>query len=375
MTHHVIQFARFVMAALVMTALAFVPISASVAAPSPAYRAADTGSIGIRLVDAPASAGNDPRAQLYIVDHLAPGTVTHRRIEVTNTTASTAHILLYPAAASIANGSFLGAAGHTPDDLSTWTSVSPGAPDVPAGGHVTATITISLPRDAAPGEQYGVVWAEARSAPIAGGGVIQVNRVGIRLYVSVGPGGPPAANFTIVSLTAIRASDGRPTVVASVRNTGGRALDMNGSLGLSGGPGGLSAGPFPAALGTSLAIGQTEPVTIALDKQLPAGPWDARITLRSGLLERNAEATITFPAAGAAPSVITSSTRPGWLYPAIAGSVVLLLLVILVLLVVLWRRRRDEEEPPAEDTADEDIPDKENGGQTNDSGRHDQTDP
>ena len=49
MTHHVIQFARFVMAALVMTALAFVPISASVAAPSPAYRAADTGSIGIRF--------------------------------------------------------------------------------------------------------------------------------------------------------------------------------------------------------------------------------------------------------------------------------------------------------------------------------------
>ena len=362
MTHRCIQFARGVMAALVITGVTTVPTGASAAASGPAYRAADTGSIGIRLLDAPVSAGNDPRAQVYIVDHLAPGTIIHRRIEVTNTTASTAHILLYPAAASIANGSFLGAAGHTPNDLSTWTSVSPGAPDVPAGGHVTATVTISLPRDAAPGEQYGVVWAEARSAPIAGGGLIQVNRVGIRLYVSVGPGGPPAAKFTIVSLTAIRASDGRPTVQASVHNTGGRALDINGSLWLSGGPGGLSAGPFPAAPGTTLAIGQTEPVTIALDKQLPAGPWDARITLRSGLLERSAVATITFPAAGAAPSVITSSTRPGWLYPAIAGAVVLLLL-LLVILVVLWRRRRVEEEPPAQDTADEAIPDKENGAE------------
>jgi hypothetical protein len=382
-THRVTQFARGVLAALVITGVTTLPTGASAAASGPAYRATDNGSIGIRLVDVPASAGNDPRARLYIVDHLAPGTIIHRRVEVTNTTASTAHILLYAAAATIADGSFLGAAGHTPNDLSTWTSVSPGAPDVPARGHITATVTIALPHDAAPGEQYGVVWAEARSGPIAGGGVVQVNRVGIRLYVSVGPGGPPAADFTIVSLTAERAADGRPTVEASVHNTGGRALDLNGSLGLSAGPGGLSAGPFPASLGTTLAIGETEPVTITLDKQLPAGPWDAQITLRSGLLERIAEATITFPAAGAAPSVIASSTRPGWLDPAIVGSELLLLLVILALLVVLWRRRRVEEEPPAnntnDDIPDDDIPDGDipdgDGPQSNDPGRHIRTGP
>ena len=157
---------------------------------------------------------------------------------------------------------------------------------MPAGGKLTATVTISVPADAAPGEQYGVVWAEARSAPNAGGGVTQVSRVGIRLYVSVGPGGAPAADFTIDSLTAERSAAGEPTVVASVHNTGGRALDMNGTLDLRGGPGGLSAGPFPATLGTTLAIGATAPVTIALDKALPAGPWDAEIILRSGLVEK-----------------------------------------------------------------------------------------
>jgi hypothetical protein len=125
------------------------------------------------------------------------------------------------------------------------------------------------------------VCAEARSAPIDGGGVIQVSRVGIRLYLSVGPGGPPAANFTIDSLKARRSPDGRPLVVAMVHNTGGRALDMNGPLQLLAGPGGLSAGPFPATLGVTLAIGDTEPVTIPLDKQLPAGPWNAQITLHS----------------------------------------------------------------------------------------------
>jgi hypothetical protein len=170
--------------------------------------------------------------------------------------------------------------------------------------------------------------------------VTQVNRVGIRLYLSIGPGGPPAADFTIDSLTAIRSPEGVPMVLASVHNTGGRALDMSGTLELTAGPGGLSAGPFPADLGITLGVGDTEPVTIPLDKQLPAGPWDARITLRSGLLERRAEATITFPDAGAAPSVSTSSTRPGWLYPAIAALVILLLLGLVAQGLVLKAVRR-----------------------------------
>jgi hypothetical protein len=67
----------------------------------------------------------------------------------------------------------------------------------------------------------------------------------IRLYLSVGPGGAPAANFTIDSLTAKRTPDGHPTVLARVHNTGGRALDMNGTLRLVDGPGALDAGPYP----------------------------------------------------------------------------------------------------------------------------------
>jgi hypothetical protein len=328
-----VRLTRWILAALVFTVVVAAPASAST-------RVAAPGSIGLRLLDVPVTAHADPRAQIYIVDHLAPGTIIDRRIEISNTTASSADIVLYPAGATIANGSFLGAAGHTPNDLSTWTSVSPDASDVPAGGRLTATVTITVPSDAAPGEQYGVVWAETRSAPAAGGGVIQVNRVGIRLYLSVGPGGPPAANFTIESLTAERLPDGEPVVLATVHNTGGRALDMNGTLQLLGGPGELSAGPFPATLGTTLGIGDTEPVTIAVDKRIPAGPWDARITLHSGLLERSARATITFPDTGASPPVNIGSTRPGWLYPAIAGLVALGLGIAAQLTVPSRRRLR-----------------------------------
>jgi hypothetical protein len=184
-------------------------------------------------------------------------------------------------------------------------------------------VTVRVPSDAAPGEQYAVVWAEVRAAS-ASGGVTQVSRVGIRIYLSVGPGGPPAADFTIDALTAQRTSDGEPVVVATVHNIGGRALDMNGTLRLEDGPGGLSAGPFPATLGTTLAIGETEQVTIALDDQVPAGPWDARIELHSGLLDRTARATITFPASGSAPAATTTQPRPGWIAPAIVAAAVAL---------------------------------------------------
>lgn len=298
----------------------------------------DTGSIGIRLVDAPTASRDDPRARIYIVDHLKPGTVIKRRIEVSNTTHSSEALALYAAAASITKGSFLGAAAHTPNDLSTWTSVSPPKPVVPAGGKVTAMVTIAVPKDAAPGEQYGVVWAEARSAANVGG-VVQVSRVGIRLYVSVGPGGPPAADFTIDSLTAERSAEGLPMVVAAVRNTGGRALDMNGTLTLSDGPAGLSAGPFPASLGVTLGLDDTEPVSIALGKQLPAGPWLAQITLHSGLVERTATATITFPAAGTGADVQTKSGQPVWLY--LTGAGIALVLALIALYAILRRRPLD----------------------------------
>jgi hypothetical protein len=327
-----------VLGVLTLAVVVAAPLGASAAKVRRARSTAAPGSIGLRLVDGQAAAPDDPRASVYIVDHLAPGSVIRRHVEVSNTTTSTTHVVLYSAAASIANGAFVGAADRTPNELSSWTTVVPGALDVPAGGHRTAAATMTVPPDAAPGEQYGVVWAEARSTPTsASGGITQVSRVGIRVYLSVGPGGPPAADFTIESITATRPPHGRPLVVANVHNIGGRALDMSGTLRLLDGPGGLTAGPFPANLGVTLALGETEPVVIALDKRLPAGPWDARIALHSGFVHHTARTTIEFPDAGVVPS---GSDRPAWVYPAIAALALLLLGLTAVLVIPRGRRRR-----------------------------------
>jgi hypothetical protein len=301
---------------------------------------ASHGVIGIRLLDVPESSAADPRARLYVVDHLAPGTTISRRVEVSNTSDAAVEVLTYAAAATIDDGSFIGSDGRTENELSQWTTVSPGTRSLAAGAVATVVVTVAVPVDAAPAEYYGVVWAEARYASASGNGVVKVNRVGIRMYISVGPGADPAADFTITSLRASRSADGSPLVAATVVNTGGRALDISGSLMLTDGPGGLSAGPFDAKLGVTLAIGSTEDAQIALDARVPDGPWTASITLRSGLTERNAVAVIRFPTAGsAAPVTVEEGSSRGVEKSMLVAAALVGCVALVVLLAARWRRR------------------------------------
>ena len=304
---------------------------------------ADSG-LGIRLLDAPTARRDDPRARVYIVDFVHPGTTLTRHVEVSNGAAAPAHVSLYPDAAAVATGTFVVQAGHTPNELTSWMTVSPTSLDLPAHGIGTAAVTIAVPQDAAPGERYAVVLAEVQSAG-GGQGLLRTSRVGIRTYLSVGAGAEPASDFTVDSLTAARDQTGSPLVRAQVHNTGGRALDMRGTLDLSDGPGGLKAGPFTAQLGATLAPGDTQPVTVPLDKALPAGPWKARVSLRSGLLERSATATITFPtgAGTTAPPVHAKAVPLPKNFPllvAFAGGLVAAIALTLGASQLLRRRRK-----------------------------------
>lgn len=289
--------------------------------------------------------GLETAAMQYIVDHVAPGTTISRRVEVTNDTAETQEVQVYPAAASISDGNFQFGEGRAASELTTWTTVEPSTVSPPSGGESLATVTIAVPADASPGERYGVIWAELPAA-VPEGGIGAVNRVGVRIYLSVGEGGEPASDFAIASFEARRDAEANPMVAATVENTGSRALDLSGEMTLTNGPGGLSAGPFDATLGTTLGIGQTEPVLVTLEKALPNGPWDARIVLRSGMTEREATATITFPEAAetsSEPVATAVETDDGsLLLPIIIAVVVLLALFLLTFLLMRRRRSRQE---------------------------------
>ncbi|KJE23875.1 hypothetical protein FF36_01808 [Frankia torreyi] len=301
------------------------------------------GTFGIRLVEVTASLWKDPRARQYIVDHLNPGTTMRRQVEVVNNTDAPMRIELYPGAASLGESSFHFAEGRKPNELTTWVSLDRSAIEVGAHSREKAVVTVAVPRDASPGEHYGVLWAQAGSAAPKGSGFQMVNRVGIRMYLDIGPGGPPAAGFTIAALTASRLLDGRLAVGTEIHNTGGRALDMSGELTLTKGPGGLQAGPFRANLGTTIAPGEVSPVSFALDGQMPAGPWTATVTLHSGLVERTATAVIRFPdRRGASERVRVSgaSTRRVAVTSAIVTGGSLFGVGMLVMLARRWRRRR-----------------------------------
>lgn len=319
-------------------------LAATATMSGPALAQVPAETVGIRLVDAPANRADDPRAREYIVDHLAPGTTITRHVEVSNGTATTAVVQLYAAAASIKDGSFQFGDGRAANDLTSWTTLDPTTVSPPGGGVSQAAVTIAVPPDASPGERYAVLWAELPAAVPTGGGIAAVNRVGVRIYLSVGEGGEPASDFVITTLEASRDAELNPLVAATVQNTGGRALDLSGKLWLTNGPGGLSAGPFEAKLGTTLGLEQTEPVLVRLDRAIPAGPWDARIVLRSGTTEREATATITFPGRAATSSrpvaARASAGGGGQLLPILAGMAVLVGCALL-LLWLICRRRRD----------------------------------
>lgn len=323
-------------AALVAPLLVVIAVGSGVAAQE------DPGSIGIRLTDAPEDRRDDPRAQMYIVDHLAQGATITRHVEVQNTTAADVEVQLYVGAADITDGVFGFGEGRAENDITDWTTVTPSTVAVPAtDGAIEAQVTITVPDDATDGERYGVIWAEL---PGSGGSANIVNRVGVRIYLSVGEGEEPASDFTIDTLRAVRDDEGTPVVETTVTNTGGRALDLGGDLTLANGPGSLTAGPFAVEVGTTLGPGESAPARVELDPELPDGPWDATVTIRSGREERTAEATITFPSnPGESAEPVEASAAEG------ARKVLLPIAALAVLFVgaatafLFLRRRRSEE--------------------------------
>jgi hypothetical protein len=341
------------------TLIAGVAVGVLAAPVAAAPRVATPRGLTVRLLDEPTALRKDPRASVYVIDELRPGMTITRHVEVSNNTGQATDVSLYPAAATIAGGGFAIETGQAANQLTGWTRITPAVMPLASGASGVATVTIEVPTDATSGEGYEGLVAALPPLPTTGGLALE-NRVAIRVYLAVSSARAPlpASNFTIGSLQARRLSDGTPQVTATVTNTGGRALDLTGTLRLTDGPGGLSAGPYDTSGESTLAVAGSGQVSVRLAKAIPAGPWTARITVVSGLLTRVASATITFPsAAGTAAPPVRAHTVPltknrSVLIPVAGG---LIGLVAIGLLLVARRRRRRDEESAAEPVAAEPV--------------------
>lgn len=309
------------------------------ASPRGAAEAGDgQGSFSVRLVDVPASLVNDTRARHYIIDNLQPGAIIRRHVEVKNTSDEPAGVVLYPGSASIKHGSFIGTLGRRRTELTSWTSLGRTRLEVPAHSTASTSVTIRVSKDAAPGERYGVVWAQMSG--VHGPGVALVNRAGVRVYLSVGGHNPPPTKFGVDTMTAERDGAGRAIVRARVHNTGGRALDLGGTLNLTKVTGSINAGPYPVQLGTTLAPGQSESVTVPVTDQVANGPWKATLHLNSGLYEETYSARITFPDhAGHAPPARAHAVADGRSLAFYGGAAGLVLAGAILPVMVLRRRK------------------------------------
>ncbi|WP_291057534.1 hypothetical protein [Herbiconiux sp.] len=308
---------------------------------APASAGTDPGeaSIGIRLVDVPEATLDDPRARNYIVDNVVPGSTIQRRVEVSNEGGTAQTVTMYATSARIVDGEFTGDAEGSENELSSWTALSSQTLELEGGESSNVTVTIAVPADAAEGEQYAAVWAQVTKPAPDGSMLALASRAGVRLYVSVGPGNGPPADFTLGTLTAERSAEGMPRLVAVVTNTGGRAVDVSGTLTLTEGPGSMSAGPFSTANAVTIPPGGTHEVSIDLDPAIVAGPWTANLALTSGLLSRTATAEVTFPAEGVIAVETVDAGLPPWVLVA-GGAAAFSVVAAVVILLVVRRRSR-----------------------------------
>jgi uncharacterized protein (TIGR03382 family) len=318
---------------IIVSALVLGLATPATAAGAPAPAPAD--GIGIRLLDIPVATQDDPRARSYVVDRVQPGATITRRVQVQNGTSAPQSVRLYAGGAEIQGGAFVGLDGATPDELTTWIAVAQPVLQLAPGASADVPVTIAVPADAAEGERYAAVWAEVGAPAQGGDNIAAASRVGIRVYLSVGPGNGPPADFAIGSVTAGRDAAGAPRIVASVTNTGGRAVDVSGTIALTDGPGALSAGPSPVDAVTTIAPGATADVAATLAPGIPAGPWTAKLALASGLVAHDTSVSVTFPDAGSAAAVPQATGTD----PLLVGVAITAVVALLAALLLLLRRR------------------------------------
>lgn len=309
--------------------LALLVLGTLAAAAPPADRgAAPPPAVGIRLLDGEGSA---------MRDHLRPGGAVEHRLEVENTTDEPVHLELYPTAADVLGGRFVVAAGRGGNDLATWSTVTPPAVDLGPGERREVAVRIAVPGGVAGGERYGAVVAELPEQRRAGQ-IGVVNRLAVRVYLSVGGPVAPRLGLRVGDVSAVRA-DGAPTVEVDVRNTGERALDVTGTVALVAGPSGLSAGPVAPTGGVVLEPGAAGTLAFPFDRGVPDGPWRAEVVVRSDGIERRSAATLTFPAPAATTSVAPPAAAPRGV-PSGAVALAAALLVAATAMLGIAQRRR-----------------------------------
>src|SRR3954452_24695582 len=146
----------FATAALVINGLATIASAAVPASTGAVAEHHDIGirGIGIRLLDAAVDRRDDPRARLYIDDHLRPGTSITRHVQVSDHTHKPVQLHMFAVASTIDDSGWEVADDGTSNELTSWMDVTPSVVHLQPGRSATVTVHIDVPPSASRSERY-----------------------------------------------------------------------------------------------------------------------------------------------------------------------------------------------------------------------------
>lgn len=319
---------RIVHLALVVGIAGFLGAPAAVAAPrgTPAVPPGD-----ISWSVAPSTAkGLDGRTH-FSYTGVTPGLILHDYIGISNFSPNPVLFHVYAEdGVTTSDGSIgLESSQQKSVDIGTWVHVDQGVVTVPGRARVNMPFSVSVPRDATPGDHVGGVIASVTQAQQAGK-VAREDRVGVAVYLRVTGALHPGFGIQSVTFDGYHGTPdpfagGETSVSYTVRNTGNVRLGGNQTVTVTGPFGIPVATVHPAALYELLPGGSVR-VTARVNGIVPMGPMGVHVSVTPTIVPGS-------PA-------LTSAIRPAtytvgmWASP---WPQLVLLVVLVGIGLLLWR--------------------------------------
>lgn len=231
----------------------------------------------------------DERASRYIVDHVVPGSTLERDVTIGNDGDAPVDVELSVGGSEIVEHRlvFDDEGTGVEREIVEWAQLPRDRVTVAPRESVTVPVELVVPPDAEDGERYGVVWAAVRSTST--GAATVVNRVGVRIYLSVGDGPAPPSDFTVDLVAAGRADDGAPYLDVTLSNVGGRAVEPQGTVTFAGKAGEIEPG-------FTLTPADSGELRVRFDDDAArADAGEVDVVLGANGVDRRATAEVAFP--------------------------------------------------------------------------------
>lgn len=244
-----------------------------------------------------------------------------------------------------------------PTGVGAWVRTGKSTVTIPAEKSVEVPFTLTLPKNATPGDHMGGVVTTLTQANDRAG--INVDRrLAIRIRLRVG--GELAPTLAVENLHVAYAGTPNPfgtgdaTVEYTVHNTGNAILSARQTASVAGPFGSFRVATQPIANAPELLPGDSWKVTAKVDGVVPTGLLTAKVALTPLLTDASGSVT---------PLPTTETTGRGW---AVSWTLVLLVVLVVAGVVLLVRRRRStkaREDRRVEEAVAEAIRERESAGQ------------